>query len=354
MTARRLPLVLVLLALGACVSAARRAGAELEPAEGLSRARALLESGQADEAAELLLGLQGKKRLSTPDRHAIEVLLERASFAWIERLVTTNAAPGRLVDLYEEELPPRARVSAGVAAASRYLALGLPLEAYLMVKRVDEKFRTHYERAAAGNAVAQAGFDLARSERRYLFFFTYRDRALEALEYLVLNYPSNASCEEAYLTLARMYEEDGELPLALERLEDLVLFFPQSAFAAYAEARIPELRLAQVRGARYDRSQAERARNELADWLKRHPQGAERAQVLRSLARAQRLLCENDLVVARFYRRVDEPFGVRLHAGKALELAREIPDDELAARATELLAEVAGATEPAPPGGALP
>ncbi len=306
----------------------------------IDRAERLLAEGLHEESVKLLIPIQNADDLDTVTRHKVELLLERGAIQWLEAMLEANATHRELEDLFKKKVPRRARVSAGIAAARRRLQDDEPLEAYSMVRRVEEKFPSHHERAAAGNVLADAGFRLARSEEKYFLFFEYRERAPEVLEYLVLNHPSNPSCEEAYLVLASLYEEEGRLALAQERHEDLLLFHPASAFAPYSESMIPALRIRRVRGPEYDRSELELAREELERWLVRHPGDDRGSEVRRTLVECKRLLVTSDLEVAGFYDRVGKDFGVRMHGGRSLELAREVGDTGLAERAQRLLSRI--------------
>ncbi len=340
--------ILVLLLSSSCALFTKRKSAALDGASvslELAQAEVELADGFPERAAKRLIEVQELEDLDTVTRHKVELLLERAAFTWLEDLLAEGASSDELRELYDSDLPARARVSAGVAAAQRMLADGKPLEAFLMIRRIDQKFPTHHERATAGDVVAHAGFGLARSTQRRFFFFALKERASEALEYLVLTYPSNQNCEEAYLKLAALYEDQDQLDVAQDRYEELLLFYPESAFAPFSEARIPALRVRRVRGPRYDRSELQKARDEFDRWLERHPNDDLREEVDRSLVECKRLLVENDLVLASFYAQVEKDFGVRFHAERALLLAEEIADDELAARSADLLGQVVSAEE---------
>ena len=60
----------------------------------------------------------------------------------------------------------------------------------------------------------------------------------------------------------------------------------------------------------------------------------------RDLLDCLRRLADNDLIVARFYRRVDNPTGAEFRARRGLETAREGGDPEQIAEGERLLQDV--------------
>ena len=105
-----------------------------------------------------------------------------------------------------------------------------------------------------------------------------------------------------------------------------------------AEARIPMLRLDQMDRDDYDRHEVLRAREEAAAWLQRYPGHPLTGEVEALLGDAAVRLVRGDLVVSRFYLEVEQAFGARLHAERALREAELLGDLDLLAEADELLA----------------
>jgi hypothetical protein len=229
-------------------------------------------------------------------------------------------------------------VTAAVRAAVLLRDRGEPMEAFELIKRVDAKFPLHHERVAAGDLLAGIGLSLAKDEPTFLGLFDTRDEAQEVLEYLILNAPWCPRCDEAYATLAELYAQDEEWRLAIERLEQLVLHHPASPLVPSARLRIPSIRLEAHKSPEYDRSELLRARRELEAWLRDHP-GDERQREARvQLADCLLRLADSDLAIAEFYRRVDDPYGARLHAERAVEEALAAGDEGRAGRARSLIA----------------
>ncbi len=112
-----------------------------------------------------------------------------------------------------------------------------------------------------------------------------------------------------------------------------------------SQAAVPRLRLAALRSPEYDRSEMLRAKHELEEWLRAYSDH-ELAPIVRlHLADGLRRLSDNDLIVARFYRTVDNAYGARRHAERALEEARVAQDTERERAAEEF---VAGLPPPSP------
>src|SRR4030095_13663101 len=106
--------------------------------------------------------------------------------------------------------------------------------------------------------LGELGLELSKDHTKFLFFYDRQEDAAEVLEYLILNYPRAPRCDEAYDTLARIYEDDREWSYAIDRLEKLVLNHPDSPLRAQSEANIPRLRLASIESPEYDRGALER------------------------------------------------------------------------------------------------
>jgi len=356
---RLLPTLLAAALLAGCSALASLTGPlagedfDVDTAEAqLEKAGRELAAGDTELALDRLIEVSDVRGLPTVVRHRTELLIERAAYQRLAELDESGAPSDAYESLYERELPGRASVSAGVAAARRKLDEDSPLSAYRMIRRVDRAHPTHHERVAAGDVVADAGLSMAHRDDRYRLFFRYRSRAAEVLEYLVLNYPSNDRCEVAYVTLAALYEEKGALETAQERHEDLLLYHAQGENAVESELRIPELRLAKLQRVDFDRREMLLAEQELETWLERHAGHPLEPRALEALERTRRSLVENDLAIAEFYRRIDSDFGARMHAERAAVQAQELaPGSDLAERARAFSEALAAA---APQPGAAP
>jgi len=275
--------------------------------------------------------------LSTNERERVQSLTEKAA----DRLIAAEAHQGGdvdlLTDLLEMNLPRQTAVSAGMRAAELQVADGELKDAYKTILKVDKLYPTHHERATAARLLAELGIRLSYDEGGFLFFTNYRDDGIAALEYFVMHYPARPRGDEAYRRLADMYEEDEKWALAIERHEELILEHPDSPLVPESKALIPHLRMLAVTSPEYDRGAIVRARIELRDWLRDHA-GHEYEDFVRAdLADARRRLAESDLGIARFYATVDNSWGARHHAARALEEARAAQDHKRIEEAQRIL-----------------
>ncbi len=344
---RRLPLLCLLCALwlaGCRSTGLPRSGEvpdELTPAEvpaAIEAAEAALAEGRSAIALEWMFVASEVKGLPAEERARVQELLERAADRRLAELERSEGGVEELERLAEASLPRHIAVSAGIRAARLHLEAGEFEDAIELVRDLDERFPQHHERAAAGEILIEAALALSYDDSGFWIFHSARDAAFAGLEYATIHFPSDPRGAEAYWRLAEMYEEDGEYELAIERLEDLVLYFPEHPLRPAAQAQIPHLRLMAVTSPEYDRGALLAARAELETWLERYPTHERRAQVEVDLADCLARLAVSDLTIARFYRRVKSRFGARHHAARAREEARLAGDESLVEEAESLLA----------------
>jgi hypothetical protein len=309
-------------------------------AHAIQRAEADLAAGNAKDALDWMRTAAAVSDLPADTRDRVQALLEQSADARIRQLSAPGSDPDELADMLDLDLPRQLAVTAGVRAAELEFAAGHPMDAFRLIKKVDTKFPLHHERVTAGDLLVDIGLYLAEHPSHFLWIFETDDDAEEVLEYVILNDPWSARCDEANATLARLYEQDRDWKLAIDRNEKLVLNHPQSRFRPYAQARIPHLRLVALKSPEYDRSELIRARKELEQWLLTYS-GTELEHAVRlDLGDCLRRLCESDLGIAKFYRTVDCPPGVRLHAERAVEEAELAGDADRAKQARDMLADL--------------
>jgi outer membrane protein assembly factor BamD (BamD/ComL family) len=303
-------------------------------------AEANLAAGDSQRALQWMTSAAAVPDLPTETRNHVQDLEEKAADARIRQLSVPGTDPKDLEDMLDLELPRQLAVTAGIRAAQLQFAAGNAKDAYYLIKRVDTKFPLHHERVAAGDLLVDIGLYLSEHPSHFLWVFTSHDDAEEVLEYAILNDPWSSRCDEANATLARLYEDDREWRQAIDRNEKLVLNFPQSRFRSYAQARVPHLRLRALKTPEYDRNELLLARKELEDWLNRYAGNELEPAVRADLADGLRRLAESDLLIARFYRKVDSQAGVRLHAERAVEEAKLAGDEARVLAARELLSKL--------------
>ena len=299
----------------------------------ITKARADLAAGDSEEAMMWMQAAVATSGLPPAQKREARELLEDAARARILELSQPPIKPKKLAGFLELELPRQIAVEATLIAADEYNRRGDSVDSFRLIKKLDQKFPTHHLRSEAGRVLADAGLEIAKDDSYFLFIFPRRARAKEVLEYLVLNYPSEKRCDQAYATLAWLYEQEENWERAVERHQDLLLYHPASPIATASEARIPQLRLISITSPEYDRQELSGARDELTAWLERHAGHELEESVRLDLAECYLRLHESDMGIARFYKRVDNPFGARFHATRASEEARLAGDSEREAAA---------------------
>lgn len=308
----------------------------------LEAGRAALADERPWHATARAAALRRAVNLTPEERSQAEALLEESMLA-AARAATRSK---EFTQISEQYLPRRSRAIQAVGRARLLTQEDRHLDAYRTIANLEREHPTHHLRPEAGSVLADAGLSLAQDGGRYLLFFKNRGRAVTVLEYLVIEHPSHPRCAEAYAELAAIYEEGNQLDYAIDRHSDLLLYHPDSSYASFSEARVPELRLARMKRDDFDRGEFLAAEGELERWLAQRAgradtSPAEEARVRELLATCGERLVENDLGVARFYRRTGHNFGARLHADRALVRAEEAGFSDLAEEASDLLASVA-------------
>lgn len=313
--------------------------------------RALARLSVASKTGDVPAALRGRLQRS----------LNAAAEARLAELVLEGDDPDALEDMLDLDLPRALSVRAGIAAAELLFADGERMKSYRLLKRLDQEYPFHAERQAAGRVVFAAGKSLANDGGRYGLLFRYRSLAPEVLEYFTDNYPQTRALEtgrpategapggallgpEAFQLLAKLYERGKRLGLAIERHEDLILFYPDVPEVVFSRAEIPRLRLAAHESPEFDRRELQRAHKELLDWQADYRATADidlLESVRLDLTECIRRLADNDLVIARFYKRVNNFDGAEYHARRALEQARDGEDQDQIDEARNLLADIA-------------
>ena len=300
-------------------------------------ARAHVAEGRTGRALQLLGWAREVRGLGTRLRDEVETLLDSLAERRIEELSGQPEGARELSRMVDMGLPNQLAVAAGLRSARLYLDQGRRYKAYRLLRRLEDKYPRHHGKVEAGAILAEAGLSAIQEDSSFLGMFTARDEGIEMLEYLVLTYPADRRCAEAYDALARAYEEDRRWTLARERHEDLRLWHADSPLAVNSEAMIPKLRLRALGSPEYERRELLKARYELETWLANHAGHELEDDVRADLADCMARLVENDLSVARFYVRVDQYAGARLHASRALADASEAGLTKLEAKARRLV-----------------
>lgn len=303
----------------------------------MQRALAEEQAGRRTQAIDLLHAARGVSGLSTEQRTQVETMLEQVAERRILELQQAGTGSEELEALSELGLPTQISVSAGVTAAQQLLDRDRSYKAYKLLYDLEERFPVHPLGDTAGSITVSAGLDMTTEPRRFLGFFTRRDEGMEALEWLVITYPTQKRCDEAYFRLGELYASDRRFKLSVQRYDELVSYHPDSTLWIEAQARVPRMRLAGLESPEYDRSELIEARGELERWLERHAGQPQEQEVRRDYGDCLRRLVLSDQGIARFYLRIGRPFGAQFHAQRALDVARLTGDVEMVAACEELI-----------------
>jgi TolA-binding protein len=314
----------------------------------IERAQRDLAAGRTQSALDWMRASTAAKDLPTEQRDHVQRVLEQAASQRIAELSAPGQDPEDLADLVDLGLPRQLAVQAGIAAARAEVAKGNRMDAFRLLRKLDKKFPLHHERQAAGDLIVEIGLALAQLHKSFLIFYSTDSQAEEVLEYAILQHPWARRGDEAHQVLAELYIRHDDLDLAIDRLGKLVLDHPDSPLGPSALALIPELRLRLLRSPEYDRGTLLKAEDELKRWLRSYADNPLAAQVGVQLGDCLRRLCDSDLAIADFYRTVENDFGARFHAQRAVEEARGAGDEPRVRRA-QALVDALPAPDPARP-----
>ena len=346
MTRPRLhPLLFVLLLAAACQSSnvkqrvAPRFSVDEVP-QAIADSETDLVEGRHARALERLRSARNTPALPNDLGVQVSEALNRAADA----VITNSTNAQELYEMTDVDIPRPLAVAAGIRAARLHQERGKRMKAFRVIRNLDAKFPQHPQRGEAAQILFEVGEDMALDTGRYALIFTYRSDAPTILEYLVMNHPSSPHGDRALELLADIYEDKKNLPLAIEKYQELLLWFPgserttrvvdtdgidlgeEARLLTVAQARIPELRLQNLRSPEYDRGELLIARGELQVWIDDHQSSASPAlvgKVERMQVDTAQRLADNDLGVARFYKRVDSLEGAWHHGRRALDFASE-------------------------------
>ena len=192
-------LVLLFLCVPLCACSALRSSGpgpleDAVAAAWLEAAERALAEGRLGTAVEELAELRRVPRLDPDLRARTEARLEEAVLRRLTQLDEADAGSSKYDELFRLALPPRLRARAGLLAARELYQEGRRVSSYRKVQEVERKVPNHPDRAFAGEVLVTTGLDMVEDDGRYSLLFRYRTRGIEALEYLVLNYPLAPRC----------------------------------------------------------------------------------------------------------------------------------------------------------------
>jgi hypothetical protein len=293
--------------------------------------------GKLDQALERLAAVHEVSGLDPDTRTREERLIEEAARRRFAEL--SDAPASELEALFESELPADVRARAGLLAAQRLADEDHRVKAFRMVKKVDQEIPSHPSACWRATSWRASGCRSSRDPGHYGFFLSYRTRGVQTLEYLVVQYPLEPRCPEAYAALSvvlrvdrrprrrdRTHREPAALPIRRARTPSRrrrPAAVPAAESHPTRRLRPPELTPAAARvwttgSPSIRRTSSRRGAHELASEC--------RLRLVRS-----------DLELAHYYERTETPSGVAPHATRALASAESRRLEAEASEARALL-----------------
>lgn len=156
------------------------------------------------------------------------------------------------------------------------------------------------------------------------------DEALDAYREAAKGYRGADLDADIQLALADTCFRREEYPAAVDAYSEFLRLHPHNARADYAQTRIGQAWVKQLRGADRSQEAAQKAVAAFEALLRGYPRSAHAAEAREGLAAARRRLAEHEVEVAEFYRRAG---NFRAAAGRFEIVLRDYADLGLTDRA---------------------
>jgi len=152
-----------------------------------------------------------------------------------------------------------------------------------------------------------------------------RKPGIEALGFLVVNYPEHRQADQAWLILADQHEQEASYALAVEAYRRLLARRPGIGIREQALHRLAACLFRQTRGAAYDAQPMITAFHVAKQYLAEFKDGAYQSQVRELVVQIEGAVRRSELLIADFYRHQDNQQGARLHEerSRTLEALRQ-------------------------------
>jgi outer membrane protein assembly factor BamD len=217
-------------------------------------------------------------------------------------------------------------------------------------KQLDQYPSGQYSDRALAREYSIAEAFLAGKKRIVLGFIRLpaQDEGVEILTRVAEHAPGTDLAQRALLTIGDYYFGDRQWLQATEAYDNYVAIFPDGNQLRYALLQGARATYRQYRGPRYDETPLLDARQRFDAFQSLYPQAAQAADVAQTLDTIENQLAQKQLHIARFYARTDKPQGARFYYNRVIEL---YPDTPAAAEASQQLAQMGPAPQPAMPPG---
>jgi len=213
------------------------------------------------------------------------------------------------------------------------------------------EFLQRYPITSLSSRIESNLFEIGRQllDSRWSFLgtglFREADDGVAVLYFLVDNFPHGPKADDALRRVAQYKFLARDYAGAVADYERIIRAYPSSAWRDLAEYRIGIAYLRSVERADLDRSALLKAREALGSYLATRPEGSSLEEARAALYECDEKLAESEFRIGEFYRRIDEPFGARLHYRNAVI---GYPVTQYAARAEARLAEMPPGEIPLP------
>lgn len=187
--------------------------------------------------------------------------------------------------------------------------------------------------------IASALMDGARNRTwGWLPGFRNRDQSIRYFEQIIINAPYSDYAPLALMNVARAHQRLGNDIEAIDALDRMINFYPQSILAPDAYLKLAETHASLVDGPEYDQASTREAITFFEDFIILFPSDTSVAEAERGLATMKEVLAESKMTIAEFYFKKRSNFrAARVFYNEAITA---YPDSSIAQRARVELAKI--------------
>ena len=187
--------------------------------------------------------------------------------------------------------------------------------------------------------IASALMDGARNRTwGWLPGFRNRDQAIRYFEQIIVNAPYSDYAPLALMNVARAHQRLGNDIEAIDALDRMINFYPQSILAPDAYLKLAETHASLVDGPAYDQASTREAITYFEDFIILFPSDDKVAAAERGLGSMKEVLAESKMTIAEFYFYRRSNFrAARVFYNEAITA---FPDSAVAERARAELAKI--------------
>ena len=175
---------------------------------------------------------------------------------------------------------------------------------------------------------------LAGKIRSWFGLVKHRDTGVATLEFLLESFPRGSKAADAQRILANYYYDRQNYPTAIDEYQQLLTRFPNSEWRSHARFRSGLSFVKQVRGAEYDATLIERAREHFKIYAETYPEGPLIREARDWVVRLDETLARKGLLTAQFYKREKRSDAAALYYK---EIVRKYPQTRSGAAAARIV-----------------